>query len=136
MAALEFIDLSGEIQEDLRGIIFFPWRARLQQPRDLLATFHLISIRPGQTRGNHLHPGHEEWLYPFHGRGILIWEAAGAVQEKEVSGTRTLIRIPPKVAHALRNPGPEMLYLLAWRERAGDAPEEPETLPHRLTSNS
>ena len=135
MAAVEFIDLSGEIQADPRGISFFPWRGRLQQPRDLLMSFHLISIRPGQTRGNHLHPGHEEWLYPFHGRGIVIWQAAPEpVQEQAVSGNRTLIRIPPGVAHALRNPGPEMLYLLAWREPAGDAPEEPETLPHPLTS--
>jgi quercetin dioxygenase-like cupin family protein len=135
MAAPEFIDLSGEILEDRRGLSFFPWRGRLEQPQDLPRSFHLVSIRPGQTRGNHLHPGHEEWLYPFHGLGIIIWPAApGTVREQVVSGNRTLIRIPPGVAHALRNPGPEMLYLLAWRERAGDGPEEPETLTHPLTS--
>jgi mannose-6-phosphate isomerase-like protein (cupin superfamily) len=135
MAALEFIDLSGEIQEDRRGLSFFPWRGRPRQAQDLLTTFHLVSIRPGQTRGNHLHPGFEEWLYLFHGTDTLIWEAPlGAVQEKEISGNRTLVRIPPGVAHALRNPGPELLYLLAWRERAGPGPGEPETVPRFVSS--
>jgi mannose-6-phosphate isomerase-like protein (cupin superfamily) len=47
-----------------------------------------------------------------------------------VSGRRLLIRIPPGVAHALRNPGPEPLYLLAWREGKTDATED--TVPYML----
>jgi oxalate decarboxylase/phosphoglucose isomerase-like protein (cupin superfamily) len=132
MATVEFIDLTGEIKEDARGISFFPWQSRIKEPGDLLRTFHLISIQPGQTRGNHLHPGFEEWLYVFHNPAVLIWEEPpGAVKERLISGHRTLVRIPPGLPHALKNPGPEVLYLLAWRQATG-AVTDPETVPHPL----
>jgi dTDP-4-dehydrorhamnose 3,5-epimerase-like enzyme len=136
MAEVEFLDISGEIREDPRGFVFFPWQAGAQEPRDLLRTFHLISIAPGQVRGNHLHPGHREYLLTFHGTGVLTWETpAGEVREQRLSGNRTLVRIPPGLAHALKNPGPEILYLLAWREKTGSCSEEPETIPHPLTAD-
>ena len=133
MPEVQFIDLSGAIKADARGMSFFPWQGRLKAPGDLLPTFHLISILPGQSRGHHLHPGHAEWLYPFHGRGVLTWEAApGQIQERVILGDRTLIHIPAGLAHAVTNPGPEILYLLAWREAAGDSHADPDTIPHPL----
>jgi oxalate decarboxylase/phosphoglucose isomerase-like protein (cupin superfamily) len=133
MSAVQFIDLQHEIKVDARGMSFFPWQGRLQAPGDLLQTFHLISIRPGQTRGHHLHPGHEEWLYPFHGDSVFMWESApGEVQERHITGDRTMIHIPPGIAHALTNPGPNILYLLAWRGVSGSGSPEPETVPRTL----
>ena len=133
MSEIHCIDLSGEIKADDRGMSFFPWQERLQAPGDLLPTFHLVSIRPGQSRGHHLHPGHAEWLYPFHGRAVLTWEAApGQVRERVISGDRTLIHIPPGLAHAVTNPGPELLYLLAWREATSNRHADPDTVPHPL----
>ncbi|MFA4901665.1 MAG: cupin domain-containing protein [Desulfobaccales bacterium] len=134
MVTVQFIDLSGEIHADTRGMSYFPWQGRLQAPEDLSKTFHLVSIRPGHSRGNHYHPGHAEWLYPFHGIGSLIWEVdPGQVQERLISGDSTLIYIPPGIAHALKNPGSEILYLLAWREAVGEAAiTGPETVPHRI----
>ena len=133
MTEIHFIDLSGEIKTDARGMSFFPWQGRLKAPGELASTFHLISIRPGQSRGHHLHPGHGEYLYPFHGRAVFIWEAApGQVRERVISGDTTLIHIPPGLAHAVTNPGPELLYLLAWREVSGPGSGEPETVPHDL----
>jgi oxalate decarboxylase/phosphoglucose isomerase-like protein (cupin superfamily) len=133
MREIHFIDLSGEIKGDDRGLGFFPWQGRLKAPGDLAATFHLVSIRPGQSRGHHLHPGQAEYLYPFHGRAVLLWEPApGQVRERVIAGDRTLIHIPPGLAHAVTNPGPELLYLLAWREDAGPGPGAPETVPHPL----
>ncbi|OGP71330.1 MAG: hypothetical protein A2Z73_03640 [Deltaproteobacteria bacterium RBG_13_60_28] len=132
MSEVEFLDISGETREDPRGFVFFPWQEGVQEPQDLLRTFHLVSIAPGQVRGNHLHPGHRECLFPFHGAGVLIWETpTGEAQERLLTGKRTLVRIPPGIAHALKNPGPEILYVLAWRERAGDS-SAPETVPHPL----
>jgi oxalate decarboxylase/phosphoglucose isomerase-like protein (cupin superfamily) len=134
MADVEFLDLSGEIREDSRGFSLFPWQDRVQAPRDLLRTFHLISILPGQSRGHHAHPGYRECLLTFHGAGVFLWEPRpGEAQERLLTGNRTLVRIPPGIPHALRNPGPEILYLLAWRERAETGPEEPETEPHPLS---
>ena len=135
MTGIQFIDLSGEIKGDDRGMSFFPWQGQLQVPGDLPATFHLISIQPGQSRGHHLHPGHGEYLYPFHGGAVFTWETApGQVRERVISGGRTLIRIPPGMAHAVTNPGPEILYLLAWREAEGPGAGlgEPDTIPHPL----
>lgn len=135
MAEVEFLDISGEIQEGPRGFSLFPWQGRLNVPQDLFKTLHLVSIVPGQVRGNHLHPGHREYLFTFHGPGVLIWEGeSGEIKEHLLTGNRTLVSIPPGIAHALRNPGPEILYLLAWRERVGEGPEKPETQPHHLTA--
>jgi oxalate decarboxylase/phosphoglucose isomerase-like protein (cupin superfamily) len=135
MTEVQFIDLSGEIHTDDRGTSFFPWQGRVQEPQGLLATFHLVSIRPGQTRGNHLHPSQAEWLYPFHGASLIRWEGApGQVRERLITGDQTLIYIPPGLAHALTNPGPEILYLLAWRQQTGKGPTEPETVPRTLGS--
>jgi len=133
MAEVQFIDLSGDIKADARGMSFFPWQGRGREPGDLLRTFHLVSIHPGVSRGNHLHPGFEEWLYPFHGTGVFTWEPApGEIRERVITGDRTIILIPPGVAHAVTNPGPEILYLLAWRQPAGVGPADPETVPHAL----
>jgi uncharacterized RmlC-like cupin family protein len=132
MAAVDFIDLAPTIKADARGLSYFPWPAPIEAPQDLLRTFHLVSIAPGQIRGNHLHPGFEEWLYPFHGPGVFIWEEApGEVRERLIVGGRTRIRIPPGLPHALKNPGPEILYLIAWRQPSGAA-ADPETVPHPL----
>ena len=133
MAEVQFIDLAGETRADARGLSFFPWQGRLPAPGDLFRTFHLVSVQPGHTRGNHLHPGHAEWLYPFHGPGVFIWkDTAGQVRERLIQGDRTLIRIPEGLPHAITNPGPEILYLLAWREATG--PAGPETVPYPLGS--
>lgn len=138
MAGVEFLELTTEIKEDPRGFVFFPGQEFPGQEggqgsQDLLRTFHLVSITPGQVRGNHLHPGHREYLLTFQGTGVLSWkEPTGEVRERQLSGHRTLVRIPPGIPHVLRNPGPEILYLLAWRERAGNGSEEPESVPYLL----
>jgi oxalate decarboxylase/phosphoglucose isomerase-like protein (cupin superfamily) len=131
MEAVQFIDLSREIREDSRGFSFYPLRGRVQEAAKIAGDFHLVTIAPGQVRGNHLHPGRWEWLYPFHGTGYFMWEPhPGDLRERLVSGSRLLIRIPPGIAHALRNPGPGPLYVLAWREGEGDSGED--TVPYLL----
>jgi mannose-6-phosphate isomerase-like protein (cupin superfamily) len=135
MTGVELIDLSDKIKEDPRGFVYFPWQEGVKDPQDLLRTFHLVSIAPGEVRGNHLHPGHFEYLLTFQGAGIMIWEEQpGKIQERRLEGHRTLVRIPPGIAHALRNPGPEILLLLAWREKALES-TEPETLPHPIKTD-
>ncbi len=132
MADVQFIAISGEIHRDERGFSFFPWQGRVRKPLEFLRTANLVSIQPGHSRGHHYHPGHEEWLFTFHGAGIFLWEAAGQTQSRTISPETTLLRIPPGVPHALSNPGPEVVYLLAWRQPAGDGPTEPESLPKKL----
>ena len=112
MAEVQFIDLSGEIKADDRGMSFFLGQGRLIAPDDLLSTFHLVSIRSGQTRGHHLHPGQAEWLYPFHGRAVFTWEAApGQVRERALIWDRTLILNQPDLLfQSYKHPDRFQLY--------------------------
>ena len=131
MAAVEFIDLTEEVSEDPRGFSFFPFRNRVSRGDVLIPNFHLVSIQPGQVRGNHAHPGHLEWLYPFHGQGDFIWKSPDGTQaSRHIAGRRVLIRIFPGVAHAVRNTGTEPISLLAWREPMGEEQGRPETVPY------
>ena len=136
MGVVEFIDLTDEIFEDPRGVSFYPFKRRVSQPDVLIQHFHLVSIEPGQVRGNHAHPGHLEWLYPFNGAGDFIWESPdGTRATRRLVGGRVFIRIPPGVAHAMWNPGPDVMYLLAWREPVGEEAGKPDTVPHPVTEN-
>ena len=131
MEKVEFIDLSSELHEDERGFSFYPLKGRVEDPASLPDIFHLVSIAPGQVRGNHLHPTRWEWLHLIHGTGAFRWEPEpGEIQEREVSGPRLLIRIPAGVAHSLRNSGQKPIYLLAWRE--GELGGAKDTVPHNL----
>jgi hypothetical protein len=55
MESIKFIDLTREIREDSRGFSFYPLKGRALEPGRLPEDFHLVSIAPGQVRGNHLH---------------------------------------------------------------------------------
>ncbi len=131
MEKVEFIDLSADLHEDERGFSFYPLKGRVEDPANIPDIFHLVSIAPGQVRGNHLHPSRWEWLYLIHGSGTFKWEPRpGETRERKVSGHRLLIRIPAGVAHALYNPGPEPIYLMAWRE--GELGNAEDTVAHPL----
>lgn len=39
MSEVEFLDISGEIHEDPRGFVFFPWQEGVQKPQDCSAPF-------------------------------------------------------------------------------------------------
>jgi hypothetical protein len=71
MESVRFIDLAKEIREDLRGFSFYPLKGRALEPERLPEDFHLVSIGPGQVRGNHLHPGRWEWLLPLSWHRLL-----------------------------------------------------------------
>ncbi len=132
MADVVFVDLQGEIREDARGFFAVPWRGRTGDAQGFLETLHLASIHPGQVRGNHAHPRHREGLYLFCGQGTFTWkEESGKLQEKEIGG-HTLVLIPPGVAHALKNSGKGLIYLVAWREGEGAQSPEPDTVPQTL----
>ena len=108
MTEIHFIDLSGEIKADARGMSFFPWQGRLKAPGDLPSTFHLISIRPGQSRGHHLHPGQAENLYPFHGPPSSSGKPPPARSGSGSSRRPHPAPHPAGRGHAVTNPGPEI----------------------------
>ncbi len=129
---IQFIRLAESLHEDERGFVFFPFQGLAENlPRaEMCASCHVISIAPGQVRGQHQHPQKTEWLYVFHGRGRLFWQVPGQErQEKLLDTNRILVVIAPGIPHALRNEGAEPLYLLAWRAATDDSPAEIDTIP-------
>ncbi|OPX20409.1 MAG: hypothetical protein BZ151_04170 [Desulfobacca sp. 4484_104] len=128
----QFIDLSDKIKEDARGLAYFPFLAEteLGDRSALLESFHLVSVLPGQVRGNHQHPHKREWLYVFNGEGDFIWQDdQGQRHQRRLAGDRTMVIIPPGIPHALSNDGPQVLYLLAWRLPEVSGKAEPDTVP-------
>lgn len=133
--APRFVDLTAELKQDDRGLVYFPFQGQAgrAEPHAILDSFHLVSILPGQVRGNHQHPHKREWLYLFHGEGNLVWrDERGALQQRRLTGDQTLVIIPPGVPHALRNEGDRVLYLLAWRAPETPGVAEPDTVPSQI----
>jgi oxalate decarboxylase/phosphoglucose isomerase-like protein (cupin superfamily) len=134
-ADMQFLDLGGALRQDERGLVYFPFQNLPESlPREeMCRSCHLISIAPGEVRGQHQHPGKTEWLYVFHGQGRLFWRSRdGQLQQRLLADHRTLVVIPPGMPHTLRNDGADLLYLLAWRAALEPGREEPDTVPVAL----
>jgi len=128
---IQFLDLGESLHQDERGFVFFPFQGLAETlPREALCnSLHLISIAPGQVRGQHQHPQKTEWLYVFHGTGRLFWRLPGQErQERLLTNNRLLVIIAPGIPHALRNEGDGPLYLLAWRAGGEGGDEAVDTV--------
>jgi len=94
---------------------------------------HLVSIEPGTVRGNHVHDRQVESVMVFGGRCLVAAEdASGNREEMTVEPNQfILFGIPPGVAHAFKNIGKNVMYLLAFC----DTPyreDEPDRRARRL----
>lgn len=125
---IKFLTLSPEqpgFYEDQRGFGLF--LVQVLDNLDLAVdprSFHVVKTEPGQVRGNHYHPSKHEILFLFGGPNELIWqEPDRPIQRRMINDEKTLIVVPPGVAHAVINPGPVVTYLAAWNS-LGD-PDEP-----------
>lgn len=132
---IEFLDLGDALRGDERGVVYFPFQHLPGSlPREEMCTScHVVSIEPGQIRGQHHHPGKTEWLFLVHGSGRLFWRGGdGRLRERLFTGMQTMVVIPPGMPHTLRNDGSGPLYLLAWRAALEPTGDEPETVPAAL----
>ena len=113
-----FFDISTTHYADGRGwVAFFMDRLPIEVDLDP-ASIHLVHTRPGQVRGNHLHPQAAEWLYLFSGRADLFWDdGSQGLGSRRLEADQTLVLIPAGVAHALLVIGPDPAWLVAVRER-------------------
>ena len=88
---------------------------------------HLVSIRPGASRGHHAHGNATEWILVFGGKGKLAWRSPedGSLRESAVSGEGpVLFEIPPRVEHVITNTSGADIYALAFYDHPS-----PETVP-------
>lgn len=132
---VQFLDLGDSLHADERGFAYFPFQdlpASLPLT-EMCRSCHIVSIEPGQTRGQHQHPGKTEWLFLISGSGHLYWRTVdGQIQQRRLSRPGTLVVIPPGVGHTLRNEGTSPVYFLGWRAGLGPAGSEPDTVPAPL----
>lgn len=131
MTRVRIVSLDDHVYTDKRGWAFFPFTAETD-PRPAACdpvSLHVVQTEPGGVRGNHRHPHAAEWLHVFGGAARLYWEENGTIVEERLEAAGHLVYIPAGVAHAVRNPGPGPLYLVAFRDQAGP---EPHTVPSRI----
>lgn len=71
-----------------------------------IGNIHYSYSKPGVVRGNHYHEHKTEWLCVTYGVGRLVLEDNESKERKEVAmsgDSPVLVKIPPKIAHAIEN---------------------------------
>ena len=82
---------------------------------------HVVSLRPGAVRGNHLHPRGTEWMLLFGGPVELAWREPGEaeVHRRRFDGRPVLVEIPAGIAHAVRGEADDgESFLVAFSDEA------------------
>ncbi|MBI2861505.1 MAG: WxcM-like domain-containing protein [Chloroflexi bacterium] len=88
-----------------------------------IKNMHIVSVRPGAVRGNHVHHLQREHMCLLQGTVLLVHaDASGVVGRRliEVSRTPVIIKIPPRVAHAIKNVGDQLAFLVCYSDRDFD----------------
>ena len=119
------VELRG-LSSDARGWGMNPVRQAGAGP-GAAAQLHVVSIRPGASRGHHAHGNATEWILVFGGPAKLTWTspADAALHEEAVTGPDpVLFEIPSLVEHVITNTGDQDIYAVAFYDHPA-----PETLP-------
>jgi hypothetical protein len=115
-------------RRDARGVVFdlpgeqLAWLGRV-------TGMHFGTVTPGAVRGNHLHrQARELLLVQYRGAWELAWGTGESqpARRRRFSGDGCVgVRIPPGIAHAIRNTGGLDLGFVALTDAAGpgEAPD-------------
>ena len=87
---------------------------------------YVVSVAPGRSRANHYHERKEEWIALAAGKVLLFLEDTRTKERETVvldsrSEEYVVVRIPPFVAHSVRNPGPGEAAVVVFSR----TPEDP-----------
>ncbi|MCF6157492.1 MAG: cupin domain-containing protein [wastewater metagenome] len=82
-----------------------------------LKHFHIVSVKPGATRGNHFHE-HDEVLCVLGGENLakITLQDPQSSREFLVDTERSIIRIPAGVKHSITNTGGKTFYLVCFSD--------------------
>jgi len=107
--------------EDARGALRKLW------PGPVPGEVYAVELRPGSSRGHHLHVRGGEWFVALSGAPVLVVvdPATGARERVSLDGLRA--RVEPGLAHALYAEEPALVLALADLR-----PEDDETRPWRV----
>jgi dTDP-4-dehydrorhamnose 3,5-epimerase len=115
--------LELEVLTDGRGMLIEPIEdADLQ--RGSVLNLHLATASPGSVRGNHKHPRRTETICIVGGHFIATFCRAESSEQFEIEvpeGKVVSFLVTPGIAHAFKNIGETMGYLLCHADIAFDA---------------
>ena len=126
---IEIIKL--EKKEDARGSLLKVLMNRQIAGKKEFGEIYLCVIGPGETRANHYHETTTEWFCAVRGTGLLLLKDVDTGETRRVMVSEEMpatVVIPPRVAHALKNPGPHHLHVLAYADAQYDE-SKPDTVP-------
>jgi dTDP-4-dehydrorhamnose 3,5-epimerase len=123
-----------KVHTDERG-----WLAEILRQEDIdvnkkFGQFYVTTAKPGITKANHYHKRKTEWFCVIKGKGKLVLKDIETNEVKELEmGDKNMIvvKIPPNMAHAIKNIGSNMMYLLAYIDEPFFA-EDPDTYEYKL----
>ncbi|MFC1851719.1 hypothetical protein ACFL27_16130 [candidate division CSSED10-310 bacterium] len=118
--AIQVLDLTDETFTDQRGWVLNPLKSASLAgvtPQN----FHLASLSPGSSRGNHAHLNATEWLLIFNGGVLFSWTAMdNKGVGSEITSLQiehpTFLSIAPGTAHRVQNISKDTVYLIAFND--------------------
>jgi len=119
-----------EIHFDDRG-----WLAEMLKRNEIeedIEQIYVATIKPGKIRGNHYHSKRTEWFFVVVGKAKISLEDIKSKEKIDIkisSKEPQVITIFPGVAHAVKNIGREIVYLISAQNNIYD-PQEPDTIPY------
>jgi oxalate decarboxylase/phosphoglucose isomerase-like protein (cupin superfamily) len=93
-----------------------------------IGDLHVVNVLPGQVRGNHVHAHHREYICVLGDRVLVVLKGEdGARREMLIDGRGgpTIIRVLSGVAHAVRNQGTVVAYLIVYSDSVDQADMQP-----------
>ena len=113
---------------DPRGGVFEPLSdAQLAQQKNV----HVVLTLPDEVRGNHVHQAATETATVV-GPCLVRLKEAGGIRDVQVpAGETWRFTIPPRVVHAFRNTGDEVMVLVSFSTRVHD-PAGGDTLREQI----
>jgi dTDP-4-dehydrorhamnose 3,5-epimerase-like enzyme len=124
-----------EIKTDQRG-----WLAEILRREDLhpgreaFGQFFVTTAHPGVSKGHHYHLRKHEWFCVIKGRALLVLEDIDTKQRTEIpmgEDSMVTVELPLRSAHAIKNTGDDMMYLLAYTDEPFD-PQDQDTQAYKL----
>jgi UDP-2-acetamido-2,6-beta-L-arabino-hexul-4-ose reductase len=124
-----------DIKTDQRGwLAEILRRENLHPGREAFGQFFVTTAYPGISKGHHYHLRKHEWFCVIKGRALLALEDIDTKQRTEIvmgEDNMVTVELPLRSAHAIKNTGQEMMYLLAYTDEPFN-PEDSDTHSYKL----
>lgn len=131
LSGVEILDLA--VREDTRGWVVEILRAE-QIERPAFGQIYVTTAHPNHAKGNHYHQRKTEWFCVIKGRGLLALEDLHTHKRQEIpmgEGHMVTVKIPPNLAHGIRNVGDDLMFLLAYIDEPFSA-SDPDTIRYEV----